>query len=77
VADQHDGPTARDVIAGRVCDEPGRQPIQRGGGLIEQQHLGLDRQGTRQAQPLRLSTRQFGGAARCEIGWQPDPLQRY
>ena len=76
VADQHDGPAAGDMIAGQLRDERGRQPIQGGGGLIEQQHLGLDRQGTRQAQPLRLSAGQLGGAAGGELGGQPHPLQQ-
>ena len=57
VGDDHDrdvGPQLHD----QLLDDRGRARVQRRAGLVEQQHLGVDRERARDAEPLLLATRE-------------------
>ena len=47
-------------LKNQLFDFAGRDRIERGAGLVHQQHFGLDRERARNAQPLLLTARQAG-----------------
>ena len=61
VGDDHDREAAFEAVH-QVLDRGGRDRVERRGGLVEQQHVGFDRDRARDAEPLLLAAGEAEGA---------------
>ena len=77
MGDEHRGD--RELVhesAQRLLDPGTRALVERGGGLVEQQHLGLERERAGEHHPLLLADRQPLGGPRAVGGVEPGEPQR-
>jgi hypothetical protein len=77
VADQHHSAAAGDVVAREFGDHRGADPVEAGGGLIEQEHLRIEGEGPGKTHPLGLASGQPVGAALTEAGGETGAGQQF
>ena len=71
----NNGEAPGDEVDGQVLDGPTGVGVERRGGLVHEQHLGLGQQRPGDAGPLRLASRQVVAGAIEERAVQHDPLE--